>query len=149
LRSVDDDGRPLAPFVGRADRVAFVAPPPLSASAAGLMRYELALVPGLRAGERDLVLTSAPFVPPTASRFRSPQIETTVLVEQASGLAIRYFGPMLAPATGADRWHVDWDRPTLPPLVEIVFGTGSSSASASGRYERQVVLVEVPVARTR
>ncbi len=142
--SVDDDGRPLAPLVGRSDKLAFVAPPRLSAPLAGLRRYEIGLAPG-GAGQTNLVLVSAPFSPPNARRFQPAPIETTVLVERAGDLAIGYFGPPLAPNTGAARWQSDWDRPTLPTLVEIVFST----VSPSGQRERQVVLVDIAVARTR
>jgi prepilin-type N-terminal cleavage/methylation domain-containing protein len=145
LKSVDDAGRLLSPLVGGAQRLAFIAPPPLSAPAAGLQRYEIALAPGTPASETDLVLRSSPFLPPTAQRFGPSPTATTVLVERASSLGFRYFGPPLPPNTGGDIWHSEWDRPTLPTLVEIVFET----AGPSGRTERHVLLIELKVARTR
>lgn len=145
LKSVDDAGRLLPPVLGRAERLEFVAPPPMSAQAAGLRRYTISLAPSARAGEIDLVLRSTPFKPPTAQRFEPSPADTSILVERAQSLGFRYFGPPPPPKTGDNQWYADWDRPTLPMLVEIVFETAGFYEPA----ERHVMLVEVRATRTR
>ncbi len=108
-------------FAGAGDAVTFVAPLERSSSGSGLFREALRLAPAIRpdgSSRPSLVIEEAVFdgKPAEASTTRKPR--RLVLVENVTGLTIRYIDPT---STNQPRdWRSTWNgQQTLPRLIGI------------------------------
>jgi hypothetical protein len=119
--SMIDDGAGVH-FVGNPASVEFVADLPAHLGVGGLHLLSIGLGEDPDTGAGQLVLRRAPLRRQTALETLAPsayRVQETVLAEDVTGLAIRYFG-MIAD-TPAPQWHLQWlQQDDLPRLVMVV-----------------------------
>jgi general secretion pathway protein J len=130
---------PLLAFTGEPNSLRFVAPPPRSAAASGLLAYTLHLDAAAGGKRRHLAIDTAPHAGthPPASVAASRPASRHVLVEDVGALSLRYFG---RPAEGAAQpaWQPRWSgRARLPELIEVSFDI----AAANGRRTERMLVV--------
>jgi general secretion pathway protein J len=100
----------LPAFEGATDRLMFVAPLPRSGSGGGLIHQVVHLAP-TTGGRQNLVIEEAVFQGGGAP-------EQAVLIENVSGLAIRYLDSGVS--RSAPAWTDAWTRtPALPKLIGV------------------------------
>lgn len=127
VNRISSGGERVLGMEGRGDAISFVAAAPQSMNIAGLASYRLALVsePQGRASNRNLAVIVVPLTP-DARQGLTGDDKPTILVENVSGLSLRYFGvPHSGP--GPASWRSTWPGLAgLPALVEITIETASA-----------------------